>query len=50
MAPEVVPGVLLSSRPLQGSGYDLTDVTATLYAWYGLAPHAGMIGQPILTP
>jgi predicted AlkP superfamily phosphohydrolase/phosphomutase len=50
MAPEVVPGVLLSNRPISGTGHDLTDVTATLYAWYGLAPVSGMAGQPILTP
>lgn len=50
MAPQVVPGVLLANRPLVGSGHDLTDVTATLYAWYGVAPVAGMTGQPVLTP
>jgi predicted AlkP superfamily phosphohydrolase/phosphomutase len=49
MAPEVVPGVLLANRPLQGEGHDLQDVTATLYAWYGLSPVAGMTGQPVLS-
>ncbi len=49
MAPEVVPGVLLSNRRIQGEGHELTDVTATLYAWYGLAPVEGMTGQPVLT-
>lgn len=49
MAPEVVPGVLLASRPLTGAGHDITDVTATLYAWYGVAPVEGMAGQPVLT-
>jgi predicted AlkP superfamily phosphohydrolase/phosphomutase len=50
MAPEVVPGVLLASRPLQGEGHDLTDVTATILAWYGVEPLPGMLGTPFLTP
>jgi hypothetical protein len=47
MSPDVVPGVLLVNRKLGGSDYDLTDVTATLLAHYGIEPLAGMIGQPI---
>lgn len=50
MAPEVVPGVLLSSRPLAAEGHDLTDVTATILAWYGVDPLPGMQGTPFLTP
>ncbi|MDP2316846.1 MAG: alkaline phosphatase family protein [Pseudomonadota bacterium] len=49
MAPEVVPGVLLTNRPISGEGHDLTDITATLLAWYGVAPLPGMTGQPVLT-
>lgn len=49
MAPEVVPGVILTNRPIAGQGHDLTDVTATLYAWYGLPPVEGMKGEPVLT-
>ncbi len=49
MAPEVVPGVLLTNRPIPTDGHDLTDVTATLLAWYGVAPLPGMTGQPVLT-
>ncbi|MFN7143896.1 MAG: alkaline phosphatase family protein, partial [Myxococcota bacterium] len=49
MAPEVVPGVILANRPIAGQGHDLTDVTATLYAWYGLPPVEGMKGAPVLT-
>ena len=47
MAPEVVPGILLVNRTLQGSGYDLTDVTATLLDHYGLPPAEGMVGRSI---
>jgi predicted AlkP superfamily phosphohydrolase/phosphomutase len=47
MAPEVVPGILLVNRKLRGSGYDLTDVTATLLDHYGLPPAEGMVGQSI---
>jgi predicted AlkP superfamily phosphohydrolase/phosphomutase len=50
MAPEVVPGVLLANRQLQGSDHDLTDVTATILAWYGVDPLPGMQGTPFLTP
>ena len=50
MAPEVVPGVLLANRPIDGSGHEITDVTATLYAWFGLTPPAGSTGQPVLRP
>ncbi len=47
MAPEVVPGILLVNRKLEGSGYDLTDVTATLLDHYGLPPAEGMVGRSI---
>ena len=47
MAPDVVPGVLLANRKLSGSGYDLTDLTATLLAYYGIATPPGMVGEPI---
>jgi predicted AlkP superfamily phosphohydrolase/phosphomutase len=47
IAPEVVPGVLLVNRKPQGSGYDLTDVTATLLDHYGLPPAEGMVGRSI---
>jgi predicted AlkP superfamily phosphohydrolase/phosphomutase len=47
MAPEVVPGILLVNRKLRGSGYDLTDVTATLLDHYGLPPAEGMVGRSI---
>jgi predicted AlkP superfamily phosphohydrolase/phosphomutase len=47
MAPEVVPGILLVNRKLEGSGFDLTDVTATLLDYYGLPPAKGMVGRSI---
>ena len=47
MSPDVVPGILLVNRPLSGSGYDLTDLTATLLAHYGFEPLPGMVGQAI---
>ncbi len=47
MSPDVVPGVLLVNRKLTGSGYALTDVTATLLAHYGLDAPSGMVGRSI---
>ncbi len=47
MAPEVVPGILATNRKLEGSGYDLTDLTVTLLAHYGIDPAPGMVGEPI---
>ena len=47
MAPEVVPGILATNRKLAGNGYDLTDLTVTLLAYYGIDPAPGMVGQPI---
>ena len=47
MSPDVVPGILLVNRKLEGNGYDLTDVTATLFAHYGIEPLTGMIGEVI---
>jgi predicted AlkP superfamily phosphohydrolase/phosphomutase len=45
MDPEVVPGIVLTNRKLTGDGYGLVDVTATILAWYGLPPNAGMSGK-----
>ncbi|TMA25368.1 MAG: hypothetical protein E6J87_22910 [Deltaproteobacteria bacterium] len=47
MAPEVVPGILLTNRKLEGSGFDLTDLTVTLLDYYGIGPAPGMVGHPI---
>jgi predicted AlkP superfamily phosphohydrolase/phosphomutase len=47
MAPEVVPGVLLMNRKLSRDGHDLTDLTATLLALYGIEKLPGMTGESI---
>jgi predicted AlkP superfamily phosphohydrolase/phosphomutase len=47
MSPDVVPGILLANRKFAGSGYDLTDLTATLLAYYGVGTAPGMVGEPI---
>jgi predicted AlkP superfamily phosphohydrolase/phosphomutase len=47
MDPEVVPGILLTNRPIAGEGHHLVDVTATILAWYGLSPSEGMTGKSI---
>ncbi len=50
MDPEVVPGVLLTSRKLPRTGYALPDVTATLLANYGVALPPGMEGKDVFAP
>jgi predicted AlkP superfamily phosphohydrolase/phosphomutase len=47
MSPDVVPGILMVNRKLSSDGHDLTDVTATVLAHYGIQPLAGMTGEPI---
>ena len=47
MSPDVVPGVLLVNRKLGGSGYDLTDLTVTLLAHFGVEAQPGMVGEAI---
>lgn len=47
MDPKVVPGILISNHPIDGEGYDLTDLTASLLDHFGVAQPAGMIGEPI---
>ena len=48
MSPDVVPGVLLINRKLNGDGHDLTDVTATVLSHYGIKLLPDMTGEPIL--
>jgi len=50
MSPDVVPGVLLSNRKVASDGHDLTDLTATLLAEYGVAKTPGMTGDSIFKP
>lgn len=48
MDPEVVPGVLLSNRPIPTAGHDLLDVTSTVLAHFGLENGEGMTGTAFL--
>jgi predicted AlkP superfamily phosphohydrolase/phosphomutase len=47
MAPEVVPGVLLTNRKLPASSADLRDLTVTLLAHYGIAAPPTMTGRAL---
>ncbi len=47
MSPDVVPGILMVNRKLPRDGHDLTDVTATVLAHYGIEPIEGMTGESI---
>jgi predicted AlkP superfamily phosphohydrolase/phosphomutase len=47
MAPEVVPGVLLTNRKLPPTKADLRDLTVTLLAHYGIAAPATMTGRAL---
>lgn len=46
--PEDVPGLLLSSRPVQVAQPRIEDLAATAYQWSGIAPPATCIGRPLL--
>jgi predicted AlkP superfamily phosphohydrolase/phosphomutase len=48
MAPEVVPGILLMNRRISADGHDLTDVTASLLDYFGLAVPEDMVGASFL--
>jgi predicted AlkP superfamily phosphohydrolase/phosphomutase len=48
MAPEVVPGTLLSNRSVRPGPHRLEDVTVEVLARFGLPPGAGMTGHPVL--
>jgi predicted AlkP superfamily phosphohydrolase/phosphomutase len=50
MSPDVVPGILLVNRKLGGNGYDLTDLTVTLLAHYGIEAPTDMVGEAIAIP
>jgi len=47
MDPQVVPGILLSNRKIAQDGHELTDVTMTILALYGLPANPGMSGTSI---
>ncbi len=48
MAPEVVPGILLSTRPVRDGAHSLEDLTVEILKQYGIEPVPGMIGAPVL--
>ena len=45
----LVPGVLLSNRPIDASSPALTDIAPTIFALFGIAPPKGMMGHSIFT-
>lgn len=48
MAPEVVPGTLLSTRPVREGAHGLEDLTVEILKQYGIQPVDGMRGAPVL--
>jgi hypothetical protein len=48
MAPEVVPGVLLSNRAVRTGTHGLEDLTIEILKQYGITPEPGMRGAPVL--
>jgi predicted AlkP superfamily phosphohydrolase/phosphomutase len=49
MAPDVVGGILLSTRPVRDGAHGLEDLTVEILAHYGIEPVPGMIGQRVFT-
>jgi predicted AlkP superfamily phosphohydrolase/phosphomutase len=47
IAPQFVPGVLLSNRKIAVDDPRLPDLTATIYQYFGLAATEGVIGRPL---
>lgn len=50
MAPEVVPGTLLSTRGVLDGAHGLEDLTVEILKHYGIDPVPGMRGAPVLKP
>ena len=48
MAPEVVPGVLLSNRTINPGEHGLEDLTVEVLARYGIRPLEAMQGHRVL--
>ena len=48
MAPEVVPGCLMTNGVVDGAGHGLEDVTVEILRRYGIARPAHMRGRPVL--
>jgi predicted AlkP superfamily phosphohydrolase/phosphomutase len=45
MSPDVVPGVVLSTKKIEGEGFWLADLTATVLAHFGIEKPANMVGR-----
>lgn len=48
MAPEVVPGLLLSNRKVRAGDHALPDLTVEILKTYGIPPAPHMRGKPVL--
>ncbi|NOT32480.1 MAG: hypothetical protein HOP15_18700 [Planctomycetes bacterium] len=48
MHPDVVPGVLLSNRPVREGSFDLEDLTVEILHQYGIEKPEHMKGSPVL--
>lgn len=48
MSPDVVPGVLMSNRPVAPGTHKLEDVTVEILTRYGIAPLPAQRGRPVL--
>jgi hypothetical protein len=46
--PDVVPGTLMSNRPVAPGAHSLEDVTVEVLRQYGIGPVQGMQGHPVL--
>jgi bisphosphoglycerate-independent phosphoglycerate mutase (AlkP superfamily) len=45
----LVPGVLLSNRPIDAVAPALTDIAPTIFARFGIPPPDGMMGQSVFS-
>jgi hypothetical protein len=48
MHPDVVPGILLSNRPVRDGKFKLEDLTVEVLRQYGIEPPETMKGSPVL--
>lgn len=48
MHPDVVPGILLSNRPVRDGKFKLEDLTVEVLRQYGIEPPESMKGSPVL--
>jgi predicted AlkP superfamily phosphohydrolase/phosphomutase len=48
MAPDVVPGILMSNRGIRPGEHGLEDLTVEILQRYGIEPLEGQRGQPVL--